>query len=453
MTFAFQHPLFLSSFAGTSLNTRSCPTRLIQLKMLTQLPDGGVTTAKGFKAAGHTAGFKPSGLPDLSVVMTDDNTPTTAAALFTKNIVRAAPVEISEQNMADSASKIAAIVLNSGQANAGTGDGGFQDAVETTKIASQALGCSPCNIFLCSTGVIGHRFDINLMRTALPEVIDIAASTLDAGNAAANAIMTTDLKPKQVAFEDVIGGKKVTIGGMCKGSGMIHPEMATMLGVVTCDADVEPSLWQDMLRKACDKSFNVITVDGDTSTNDVVCALCSGASGLSVSDAASPEAQAVEALLTKTCEYLAKSIARDGEGATVLVEVQATGAASDEEARSIARTVVGSSLFKAAVYGRDPNWGRIAAAAGRARAKFDQTNMKISLGGYLLLENGTPVSFDAAEVSNYMKLKAEAGTEHYLSEHDTVVVEIDVGAGTGSGVAWGCDLSYDYVKINADYTT
>ncbi|PXF49055.1 Arginine biosynthesis bifunctional protein ArgJ [Gracilariopsis chorda] len=420
--------------------------------MITQIENGGVTAPKGFKAAGYTAGFKPSGLPDLAVIVSEDHSPLPAAALFTKNIVRAAPVEISEENMTKSNGKIAAIVLNSGQANAGTGAPGHQDGLETVQVAADALGCQPENIFICSTGVIGKRFDIEKMKSAIPTVLSAAKSTLEGGFDAAKAIMTTDLRMKQTAFQDTIAGKTVTVGGMCKGSGMIHPEMATMLGVISCDASVGRDVWQKMLKKAVDKSFNAITVDGDSSTNDVVCGLCSGASGLTISQN-SAEADALQSLLDKTCMHLAKSIARDGEGATVLIEVQVKGAVSDEDATRIARTVTGSSLVKAAIFGHDPNWGRIAAAAGRARADFDVSKLKISLGDHLLMEHGNPVPFDAVAASSYMKEKAEASAEHYLSDHDTVLITIEVGNGPGEGVAWGCDLSYKYVEINAEYTT
>lgn len=420
--------------------------------MATRL-DAGVTAPKGFKAAGHTAGFKPSGLPDLAVVLSESNEPVTAAALFTKNLLRAAPVDISEQNLKESGGKVAAIVLNSGQANAGTGTDGYSDAVTTTERAAEAIGCKPSDVFICSTGVIGKRFDIGLMRSALPEIFAEASNTVGAGTAAATAIMTTDLKVKQVAFQESVSGATVTVGGMCKGSGMIHPDMATMLGVVTCDADVEPALWHTMLKRAVDKSFNAITVDGDTSTNDVVCAMCSGASGVYITEKDSPEAAAVESLLTDTCIHLAKSIARDGEGATVLLEVKVSGAETEADARDIAKSIASSSLTKAAIFGRDPNWGRIAAAAGSSNALFDIGDLEISLGEYLLMKNGNPVPFDAKAASMYMKRKAEAATEQYMTENDTVVISVKVGDGVGSGIAWGCDLSYKYVEINAEYTT
>lgn len=446
--FAFQTS-FLLPLLRSKAGSSTCPSNST---MLTQLDNGGVTAPKGFKAAGYTAGFKLSGMPDLAVVISEHNSPLRAAALFTKNIVRAAPVDISEQNMASSNQSIVAVVLNSGQANAATGESGYKDAVNTTELAARLLGCQPHNIFICSTGVIGKRFDIDKMKHALPQVISSANSSLQAGCDAAKAIMTTDLQMKQVAFQETISGKTVTIGGMCKGSGMIHPDMATMLGVITCDASVDQSLWQKMVRRAVDKSFNAITVDGDSSTNDVVCALCSGASGISITEA-SPQIDVLQRLLDTTCTYLAKCIARDGEGSTVLIEVRVKGAASSADAISIARTVAGSSLVKTAIFGRDPNWGRIAAAAGRANAKFELSKLKISLGDSLLMENGNPVAFDEYAASNYMKQKADASKEDYLTENDTVVISIEVGSGPGAGVAWGCDLSYKYVEINAEYTT
>ncbi|CAN8070577.1 unnamed protein product [Agarophyton chilense] len=440
---------FLAPFPNRYIRKSACPLAPI---MSTQIENGGITAPKGFKAAGCTAGFKPSGLPDLALVASEQHTALPAAALFTKNIVRAAPVEISEQNMVKSNGKIAAVVLNSGQANAGTGTDGYQDGLDTVQAAAESLGCQPENVFICSTGVIGKRFNIDKMKEALPLVISSAKATLEGGCDAAKAIMTTDLKMKQVAFQDTIAGKTVTVGGMCKGSGMIHPEMATMLAVITCDASIEQTLWNQILKHAVDKSFNAITVDGDSSTNDVVCGLCSGASGTTVSQGGA-DAKALQSLVNETCIYLAKCIARDGEGATVLIEVQVKGAANDQDAAQIARTITGSSLVKAAVFGHDPNWGRIAAAAGRAKVDFDVSNLKISLGDHLLMEKGNPLPYDAVAASNYMKQKAQAAEEHYLSENDTVVISVEVGNGPGEGTAWGCDLSYKYVEINAEYTT
>lgn len=421
--------------------------------METKLPNGGITSPKGFKAGSHTAGFKASRQPDLALVTTSDNEPVPAAAVFTTSLVRAAPVLVSIEHLKKSSGRIAAVLLNSGQANAATGNGGHSDAVTSAKILADVLSVSPHNILLCSTGVIGQRFDIQKMTTAIPKIVSSVSDDQDVATAAAIAICTTDLIHKQAAFSESISGVDVTVGGMCKGSGMIHPNMATMLAVITCDADVPTSIWQPMLKRAINKSFNAITVDGDTSTNDVVCALAGGKSGLSITSASSPECAQLEALLTTTCIYLAKSVARDGEGATVLLEVSVNGAASDEDAICIAKTVASSSLVKSAIFGRDPNWGRIAAASGRAGADFDTNALGISIGPYVLMENGTPLDFDRQAASDYMKQKASASKEDYLSDKDTVVLSISVGHGPGSGTAWGCDLSYKYVEINAEYTT
>jgi glutamate N-acetyltransferase / amino-acid N-acetyltransferase len=230
---------------------------------------------------------------------------------------------------------------------------------------------------------------------------------------------------------------------------MIHPNMATLLAFVTCDAAVSSNLWQQMLSRAADKSFNQITVDGDTSTNDSLIALSNGQSRTPAITEPGADADKLEAMLTEVCIYLAKSIARDGEGATCLLEIQVTGAADDAGARQIARTIAGSALFKSAVFGRDPNWGRIAAAAGRSGVPFEQDDLRVQLGDFLLMEHGQPLSFDRPAASAYMK--AAAAGEYLKS--DTVLVRVSVGSGSGTGIAWGCDLSYDYVKINAEYTT
>ncbi|MEM9137073.1 MAG: bifunctional ornithine acetyltransferase/N-acetylglutamate synthase, partial [Cyanobacteria bacterium P01_F01_bin.42] len=242
------------------------------------------------------------------------------------------------------------------------------------------------------------------------------------------------------AVEAMIGDRPVRVGGIAKGSGMIHPNMATMLGFITCDAAVSPQLWQDMLKRAVDQSFNQITVDGDTSTNDTVLALANGQSRTPAITPGSPAQALLEDMLTQVCQSLAKAIARDGEGATTLMEVQVQGASDDASARQIARTVAGSMLVKSAVFGRDPNWGRIAGAAGRAGVTFDAQQLSILLGDFVLMQQGTPQSFDREAASAYLK-------------QDPVVIAVAVGEGNGRGIAWGCDLSYDYVRINAEYTT
>lgn len=405
---------------------------------------GGVTAPKGYKAAGITAGLKPSGLPDLALIVS--NVEAIAAGVFTTSVVRAACVDYCRDKLRIK-STARAILCNAGQANAATGEQGMIDAIESAQALSQVLGVASDLVLLASTGVIGQRIKMDILKAGMPQLVSALSET--GSDAAAKAICTTDTVTKSIALETTIDGRPVRIGGICKGAGMIHPNMATMLGFVTCDAAVSPHLWQEMLGRAVDKSFNQITVDGDTSTNDTVLALANGESRTPAITEMGPEAEKLEAMLTAVCIHLAKAIARDGEGATCLVEVQVTGAESDSDARKIARTIAGSSLVKSAIFGRDPNWGRIAGAAGRAGVLFNQEELQIKLGDFLMMEHGQPQPFDREAANTYLKKAAEGA---YLKE-DTVLISVNIGAGTGTGTAWGCDLSYDYVKINAEYTT
>ena len=405
---------------------------------------GGVTAPKGYRAAGIAAGLKPSGLPDLALILSDVDA--IAAGVFTTSHVRAAPVDYCRQRL-QARGSARAILCNAGQANAATGEQGWRDALFSAEALGQVLKIPADAILLASTGVIGQRIRIDALVSAMPQLVEAASET--GSDSAAQAIITTDLVTKSIALETTIDDRPVRVGGICKGSGMIHPDMATLLAFVTCDAVVSTSLWQQMLSRAADKSFNQITVDGDTSTNDTLIALANGQSRTAAITEMGPEAEKLEAMLTAVCQYMAKSIARDGEGATCLIEVQVTGAPDDKAARQIAKTIVGSSLVKSAIFGRDPNWGRIAAAAGRAGVLFEQDNLKIQLGDIPLMEAGQPLDFDRAAASAYLK-QAAAGA--YLKE-DTVLISVSVGNDSGTGKAWGCDLSYDYVKINAEYTT
>ena len=409
-----------------------------------QQVSGAVTAPRGFKAAGIAAGLKPSGSPDLALIVSE--TEAIAAGVFTTSCVRAACVDYCRQRL-QGKSIARAILCNAGQANAATGEQGWQDALETAQILGGNLHIDPDLVLLASTGVIGQRMKMDAFRAGIPQLV--AAVSAEGGEAAAKAIITTDLVPKSIALETTVDDRPVRIGGISKGSGMIHPNMATMLAFITCDAAVSPSLWQEMLKRAVDKSFNQITVDGDTSTNDTVIALANGQSRTSAIREMGKDAQKLEAMLTEVCQYLAKAIARDGEGATCLLEVQVSGAESPQAARKVAKTIAGSSLVKSAIFGRDPNWGRIAGGAGRAGVNFNQENLQINLGEFKLLEHGQPLPFDRAAASEYLK-QAAAGA--YLQD-DTVLISVDLGNGDGMGVAWGCDLSYDYVKINAEYTT
>jgi glutamate N-acetyltransferase/amino-acid N-acetyltransferase len=428
---------------------------------------GGVTAARGYRAAGIKAGLKPSGLPDLALIVSDVDA--IAAGVFTTSQVKAACVEYDRQ-LLQTKHIARAILCNAGQANAATGEQGMKDAQASAVAIAHELNITPDLVLLASTGVIGQRIKIDALTSALPQLVAELSET--GSDAAARAIITTDLVTKSIALETNIGDRPVRIGGIAKGSGMIHPNMATMLAFVTCDAAVSPSLWQQMLTKAADRSFNSITVDGDTSTNDSLIALANGQSRTPAITEMGPEAENLTEMLTEVCQYLAKAIARDGEGATCLIEVRVTGAHNELAARQIAKTIAGSSLVKAAIFGRDPNWGRIAAAAGRAGVTFEQENLKIQLGDFLLFAQGQPLAFDKAAASAYLKQAAGYSFPEGFTATDNsndlsgdrskivpqrldnpVIISVSVGNGPGTGKAWGCDLSYDYVKINAEYTT
>ena len=409
-----------------------------------QVVSGGVTAPKGFRAAGITAGLKSTGAKDLALILSE--TDAIAAGVFTTSQVRAACVDYCRQCLQKKASA-RAILCNAGQANAATGEPGWADARESAKLLAQELNIAPEAVLLASTGVIGQRIKMDRLREGIPQVV--GAASHDGGADAAKAIVTTDLVIKEIALETTIEGRPVRIGGIAKGSGMIAPNMATMLGFVTCDAAVSTSLWQEMLKRAVDKSFNQITVDGDTSTNDCVIALANGQSRTTAITDNSANAQKLEAMLRAVCQYLAKAVARDGEGATCLIEVKVSGASSDRDASIVAKTIAGSSLVKSAVFGRDPNWGRIAAAAGRAGVKFHQDELNIKLGDIELMKNGQPQNFDRTAASDYLK---QAAAGEYLKS-DTVLISVGIGVGSGESIAWGCDLTYKYVEINAEYTT
>ncbi|MBE9115001.1 bifunctional ornithine acetyltransferase/N-acetylglutamate synthase [Lusitaniella coriacea LEGE 07157] len=418
-----------------------------------QVVNGGVTAPRGYRAAGIAAGLKPSGAPDLALILSE--TDAIAAGVFTTSQVRAACVDYCRRRLNKRAST-RAILCNAGQANAGTGKQGVQDAKETAQLLAQELLIDPQDILLASTGVIGQRMKMEAFRAGIPRLV--TAASQEGGDAAAQAIITTDLVPKSIALETPIEGRPVRIGGMAKGSGMIHPNMATLLAFVTCDALVSTALWQKMLNRAAQRSFNQITVDGDTSTNDTLIALANGQSRTTAITEMGPEAEKLEAMLTEVCQYLAKAIARDGEGATCLIEVQVSGAPNEQAACQVAKTIVGSSLVKSAIFGRDPNWGRIAAAAGRAGVPFEPERLQIRLGNFLLMDNGQPLPFDRQAASDYLKqVAAESSLEQEgqsMQRRDNpVIIAVDLGDGSGTGKAWGCDLSYDYVKINAEYTT
>ena len=403
------------------------------------LVEGGVTAPAGFLAAGITAGLKQSGNPDLALLLAPEGG--VCAGTFTRSVVRAACVDLCDQRLKASGGVARAVMINSGQANACTGDRGLIDSLRATEALADRLGLDADQVLICSTGVIGLPIPMEVLLAGLDPLVE--ALSADGGPAAAGAILTTDLVDKQVAIEAELDGRPVRLGGMAKGSGMIHPDMATMLGYLTCDASVPADVWQGMVQRAVQRSFNAITVDGDASTNDSVLAFAAG----------EPLPTAwygqLEQGLTLAAQQLAKAIARDGEGATCLMEVQVAGAASEADALRIARTVCGSSLVKTAVHGRDPNWGRIVAAAGRSGVKFDADLMALWLGEHQLMRGGQPVGFDRPAASDYLRARAAGGA----LQDAPVVIRLQIGSGPGEGCAWGCDLSDQYVRINADYTT
>ena len=391
---------------------------------------GGVTAPQGFTAAGWAAGLKPSGKPDLALLLAPEGA--VCGGAFTRSVVRAACVDLCAQRLEASGGRMRAVLINSGQANACTGDRGLIDSQRATAAAADRLGLDEESVLICSTGVIGVPIPMPTLLAGLDPLVGALASS--GGEAAAQAILTTDLVDKQVALEADLQGRRVRIGGMAKGSGMIHPDMATMLGFFSCDAGVEPSRWQAMVRRAVQRSFNAITVDGDTSTNDTVLAFAAGEA------LAEDQLDALEDGLTAAMQQLAQAIARDGEGATCLIEVQVEGAVDEASALAVARTVCGSSLVKTAVHGRDPNWGRIVAAAGRSGVAFDPEAVALWIGSHQLMEAGQPVAFDRDAASAVLR-------------EDRVSIRLRLGSGPGIGVGWGCDLSDQYVRINADYTT
>ena len=397
-----------------------------------ELIEGGVTTPLGFRASGINAGIKATGL-DLALLVS--SRPATAAAVFTTNRALAPPVIVSQDHLARSGGSMRAIVVNSGCANACTGESGMQAARDMATATASLLGCAVEQVLVASTGVIGVALPIDKIRRALPRSVDALGP--GEGPAAARAIMTTDPFPKEAAARVSMGGHQLSIGGMAKGSGMIEPTMATMLGFITTDAEVPQPLLDRALRTAVDETFNAITVDGECSTNDCVMLAANGASGLVVDGT---NFEAFSRALTSVCLRLALGIVRGGEGATKLITVNVTGAASSHEARRAAKAIANSLLVKTAVHGGDPNWGRIVAVAGRAGVAFDLNRTTVRIGSAALFAEGRPHDELAPEAAAHL-------------ENDDVSITIDLGTGDASSTVWTCDLSAEYVRINADYRT
>ena len=409
-------------------NQLNCTDNQAGLEIVT----GGVTVPQGFLAAAAGAEIRYKDRPDLALLYSV--VPATAAALYTQNKVQAAPVVVTREHLRDGRAQ--AVVINSGIANAGTGPQGLEDARHMAQLVARNLQLRTEDVAVASTGVIGTLLPMERVETG----INIAAASLSAegGTEAARAIMTTDTRLKEIAVKVDLGGHWITIGGMAKGSGMIHPNMATMLAFLTTDAEIDAGFLHQSLTAAAQRSFNMITVDGDTSTNDMVIMLANGQAKNPRISGTGKESVIFQKALDWVTQYLAKELARDGEGATRLIEVRIRQAASLIDAQKAGRAVAGSSLVKSAVFGRDANWGRILAAAGYSGAEFDPQQTSVWLGEVLVAQKGTAVSFD------------EDRARQVLDE-ETVVITVDLGAGEVGAVAWGCDLTFDYIKINASY--
>ena len=404
-------------------------------KQVTVVEGGTVTTPKGFRAGGLHCGLKKTDRHDLGAIYCE--VPAAAAGVFTLNTFQAAPLKVTQESIA-AERRLQLVVVNSGNANACTGQQGETDARTMRAEAAKAFGVPEHYVAVASTGVIGELLPMDKVKSG---IASLPGRTTPAGaDDFCQAILTTDLVKKEICVQVNVGGKTVYIAGAAKGSGMIHPNMATMLGFLTTDAAIAPDVLQRLLREATDRTFNMITVDGDTSTNDMVVVMASGLAGNDALHEGHPDWTAFADAFVYVCEHLAKAIARDGEGATKLIEVNVTGAASVAAARAIAKTVVGSNLVKSACFGADANWGRIIAAVGRAGYPVNTETVDIRLGDMQVLAQSRPVRFDEERATEYLK-------------GELVRIFVDLHMGDGSATAWGCDLTYDYVRINAAYRT
>lgn len=396
---------------------------------------GGITSPQGFLASGMHVGIKKSGKKDLALISSKELA--NSAAVFTTNKVKAAPILVSQKHIHSGKAK--AIIANSGNANACTGEQGLEDAKQMTCSAASALRVPYDNILVASTGPIGKALPLKSITTNMRSLVKKLSKT--GGSNAAEAILTTDLVKKEIAVQLTLNRKEVKIGGIAKGSGMIHPNMdlhATMFCFITTDAEVPSAALNKLLKRAVDVSFNMVTVDKDTSTNDCVFALANGMSGCGKLN--KKEEEKFFRALEYVCQYLAKEIARDGEGATKLLEVRVAEAKNDDDAREVARSVAGSDLVKSAVFGEDPNFGRIMAAVGYSKAEVDPNAIDLFIGENQVVRQGAAIPFNSKAVNTYMK-------------KDEISITVEIGLGKGMATAWGCDLTYDYVKINAKYST
>lgn len=403
--------------------------------------EGSVTAAKGFRAAGNAVGVKGviTEKKDLAIIVSD--VPAVAAGAFTTNVVKATSVTRNMKIM-EGKGKINAVVANSGNANACTGEEGIKSNEKMAQCLADILGVDSSTVLTASTGVIGAVFPIDTITKGIKATFPMLGYDRNNALMAAEAIMTTDTYSKEVAVEFDLGGKTVHLGGMAKGSGMICPNMATMLSFITTDAAISQELLNKALKEDIKSTYNMVSVDGDTSTNDTVVVLANGLAGNEEVVSEGKDYDAFKEALHYVNERLAKNLVRDGEGATKFMEVNVTGAATETDAKTMAKSVVKSSLFKAAVFGEDANWGRVLCAMGYSGVKFDPQKVDIvfasSAGEILLMDNGTPIVFD------------EDKAKTILSEKE-IQINIKISEGNAKATAWGCDLSYEYVKINGDY--
>lgn len=397
------------------------------------IKEGNVTTPKGFSAGGMHCGIKRKKL-DLGYIYSE--VPATAAGVYTTNLFQAAPLLVTQKSIAVE-NKVQAILVNSGNANACTGEQGFQDAYKMQSEFSKVLGVKEHLVAVTSTGVIGVQLPIEKISAGVQQILQTEYSGADLFE---QAILTTDTGVKNIAVQLEIDGKLVTIGGAAKGSGMIHPNMATMLGFVSTDANIDYSDLWSALKQVTNQTFNMITVDGDTSTNDMVLVMANGKANNEKLTKEHPNWELFLDGLQVVCESLAKQIARDGEGATKLVEVQVKGAQTVEVARAVGKAIISSNLVKTAIYGTDPNWGRVVCAIGYSGVILDPNLVSVAIGPYKVVEKGLPAFMVEEDVKKYL-------------EEENIHIFVDLGQGDYGATAWGCDLSYDYVRINASYRT
>ncbi|MFJ8069145.1 bifunctional ornithine acetyltransferase/N-acetylglutamate synthase [Peribacillus sp. NPDC096447] len=405
---------------------------LQQVEKIKHIQEGNILMPQGFKASGVHAGLRYS-KKDVGIIFTD--VPASAAAVYTQNIVQAAPINVTKDSIAVTG-KLHGIVVNSACANACTGEQGLIDAKEMRKLAAQKFGLEDHSFAVASTGVIGEFMEMEKVRKGIESLQP--ENTPEAAEAFGTAILTTDIVTKSCGYETIIDGKTVKMGGAAKGSGMIHPNMATMLGFITTDAVIEPADLQQALSSITNDTFNQITVDGDCSTNDMVLVLANGEANNEPLTPDHPEWSIFLELLKQTSENLAKQIAKDGEGATKLIEVNVHGMNTKQDSQMMAKTIVGSNLVKTAAFGADANWGRIIAAMGRSGVVFNPDQTTIVFGDIVVLKDGEPIMFSEEDAKAYL-------------ENESIIIHVYLKDGNESGTAWGCDLTYDYVKINGSY--